>query len=259
MTDRRAFARYVGIDYSGAETATASLPGLRIYLAGRSAAAVEVLPARGRRKHWSRRWVAEWLLERLREAAPTLVGIDHAFSFPLPYFEAHGIARDWTVFLEDFRRHWPTDEDGARVSEVRRAAGAARSGDSRWRRLADRRARAKSPFQFGVQGSVAHSTHAGLPWLLYLRRQVGERVHVWPFDGWRIPAGRSAVVEVYPSLWRGAFPRKDRSPDQHDAFSAAEWMRRADRDARLAGYFQPSLTPEERAQAEVEGWILGVG
>lgn len=28
-----AFARYIGIDYSGAQTPTASLPGLRVYLA----------------------------------------------------------------------------------------------------------------------------------------------------------------------------------------------------------------------------------
>jgi hypothetical protein len=34
-----AFERYIGIDYSGAETPTASLRGLRIYAASRGAAA----------------------------------------------------------------------------------------------------------------------------------------------------------------------------------------------------------------------------
>jgi site-specific DNA recombinase len=29
---------------------------------------------------------------------------------------------------------------------------------------------------------------------------VGERVHFWPFDGWEIPAGRSAIAEVYPCV-----------------------------------------------------------
>ena len=29
-------------------------------------------------------------MERLAEDAPTLVGIDHGFSFPLRYFETHG-------------------------------------------------------------------------------------------------------------------------------------------------------------------------
>jgi hypothetical protein len=40
---------------------------------------------------------------------PTLVGIDHGFSFPLRYFEAHGLKPDWSAFLDDFQRHWPTD------------------------------------------------------------------------------------------------------------------------------------------------------
>jgi hypothetical protein len=39
-----AFTRYVGMDYSGAETPTASLKGLRVYQAEGDAAPVEVLP-----------------------------------------------------------------------------------------------------------------------------------------------------------------------------------------------------------------------
>jgi hypothetical protein len=31
--------------------------------------------------------LAEWLAERLSEDVPTIVGIDHGFSFPLRYFE----------------------------------------------------------------------------------------------------------------------------------------------------------------------------
>jgi hypothetical protein len=36
------FERYIGIDYSGAQTPTASLPGLRAYLAEGDALAVEI-------------------------------------------------------------------------------------------------------------------------------------------------------------------------------------------------------------------------
>ncbi|MBI2946010.1 MAG: hypothetical protein HYY23_00050 [Verrucomicrobia bacterium] len=50
---------------------------------------------------------------------------------------------------------------------------------------------AKSVFQFDVQGQVATSTHAGLPWLRFIRHRCRGRVHFWPFDGWEIPAGRS--------------------------------------------------------------------
>ncbi len=61
------FKRYIGIDYSGAQTPTASLKGLRVYLAEGDAAPVEVPPPPSPRKYWTRRGVAEWLVERLAE------------------------------------------------------------------------------------------------------------------------------------------------------------------------------------------------
>lgn len=92
-----------------------------------------------------------------------------------------------------------------------------------------------------------------------LRRQFGARVHFWPFDGWVIPPRRSAVAEVYPSLWRHAYAQEERTPDQHDAYTVATRLREADRDGRLAAALSPALTPLQRAVAQVEGWILGVG
>jgi hypothetical protein len=82
-----AFERYIGIDYSGAETPKSSLKGLRVYAADRLTAPREVVPQPSPRKYWTRRGVAEWLVERLSEGKPTLVGIDHGFSFPLQYFD----------------------------------------------------------------------------------------------------------------------------------------------------------------------------
>jgi hypothetical protein len=256
------FERFIGIDYSGAQTPTASLKGLRVYLANRALPPAEVLPPTSPRKYWTRRGIAEWLAARLTEDVPTLVGIDHGFSFPLRYFEAHHLPPDWPTFLEDFQRHWPTDEDNTYVDFVRdglRGSGADRAGNARWRRLTEERAgSAKSVFHFDVQGSVAKSTHAGIPWLRTLRRQLGERVHFWPFDGWQIPARRSTVAEVYPALWKHALAAEGRNADQHDAYSVAAWLRRADLDGQLAKFLSPSLTPQERTVAEVEGWILGV-
>ena len=50
--------------------------------------------------------------------------------------------------------------------------GAARMGNSRWRRLTEVRAgSAKSVFHFDVQGSVAKSTHARIPWLRFIRQR----------------------------------------------------------------------------------------
>jgi hypothetical protein len=258
-----AFARYIGIDYSGAETPTSSLKGLRVYLAIGADSPVEVLPPPSLKKYWTRRGIAEWLEKLLAEDTPTLVGIDHAFSFPLRYFEVHGLRPDWPAFLEDFQRHWPTDEDHVYVDFVRDGAagdGAARKGNSRWRRLTEERTRrAKSVFHFDVQGQVAKSTHAGLPWLLYLRRRIGAQTHFWPYDGWKIPLGKSALVEVYPALWSHEFPREDRNGDQHDAYSVTAWLSRADRDSRLIYALAPILTPPEKTVAQIEGWILGVG
>lgn len=255
------FERYVGIDYSGAKTPTASLKGLRVYMAKSGSTPVDVAPPPSPRRYWTRRGIAEWLVHLLREDVPTLVGIDHGFSFPLRYFDVHGLPRDWAAFLDDFRKHWPTDEDHMYVEFVRNGAhgnGRARTGDSRWRRVTEVRAGAKSVFHFGVPGSVGKSTHAGLPWLRYIRQQMPGRVHFWPFDGWIVPAGSSAVVEVYPALWSPALTRKDLNGDQRDAFSAAEWMQRADRDGSLVKFFDPPIEPPERAIAEFEGWILGV-
>ena len=255
------FDRYVGIDYSGAQTPTASLKGLRVYAADRSCSPTEVPPPPSPRKYWTRRGVAEWLVQELRKPPRVIVGIDHGFSFPLRYFEAHGLPPDWPAFLDDFQKHWPTDSD-IYVDFVRdglHGAGHLRRGESRWRRVTEIRAgAAKSVFHFDCQGQVAKSTHAGLPWLRYLRRELGERVHFWPFDGWEIPAGRSAIVEVYPSLWRRRYPQEDRNGDQHDAYSVAAWLSHADTDGSLSLFLHPSFTPYEQMVASVEGWILGV-
>jgi len=257
-----AFKRYVGIDYSGAETPTTSLKGLRVYEADLLTPSREVGPPPSPRKYWTRRGIAEWLVARLSGGPPTLVGIDHGFSFPLQYFEQYGLPLDWHRFLDDFQSHWPTDEDHTYVDFVREGScgnAAARSGNPRWRRITEVRARAaKSVFHFDVQGSVAKSTHAGLPWLRYLQRHLGNGVYFWPFDGWGVPPNRSVVVEVYPSLWNRTFPRAERTPDQHDAFATAEWLRRADANSTLTRFFCPELEPHEHKAAEIEGWILGV-
>ena len=137
--------------------------------------------------------------------------------------------------------------------------GAKRQGDPSWLRLTELwTPAAKSVFQFDVQGQVANSTHAGLPWLRYIRAHCREQVHFWPFDDWEIPAGRSVLAEVYPSLWMRRFPREDRNGDQHAAYAAAAWLQRADVTGSLEQHFHPPLNPQERALAEVEGWILGV-
>ncbi len=256
-----AFQRYIGVDYSGAETAESSLKGLRVYQAAPGAPAVEVAPPPSPRKYWTRRGLAQWLADTLAEDIPTLVGIDHGFSFPLRYFEVHHLLPDWPAFLDDFQAHWPTDEPHTYVDFVRDGVcgrGAERTGSSRWRRICEQRCRAKSVFHFDVQGSVAKSTHAGIPWLRLLRGRLGPKLRFWPFDGWELRPGCSVVAEVYPSLWRQAYPLEGATGDQRDAYVVASWLRDADADGRLALALAPQLTDFERAVAGVEGWILGL-
>jgi len=255
------FVRHIGIDYSGAGAPTASLRALQVFAATPDSAPREVPPPAGR-PNWSRRAIAEWLAEILSEARPTLVGIDHGFSFPLAYFQRHGLPPDWANFLDDFHAHWPTDCDAVTVADVREGRhgnGPSRGGESTWLRLTERwTASAKSVFQFDVQGQVATSTHAGLPWLRFLRAHCGEKVHFWPFDGWNVPDGRSVLAEVYPSLWMRRFDREGRDPDRHAAFATAAWLRRADLDGTLSRFLSPAIDARERSLASMEGWILGV-
>jgi hypothetical protein len=49
------FNHYIGVDYSGAETAASSLKALRVYAATPLAEPEEVLPPPSPRKYWSRR------------------------------------------------------------------------------------------------------------------------------------------------------------------------------------------------------------
>ncbi len=147
----------------------------------------------------------------------------------------------------------------SRTRGQRTANGAARMGSARWRRLTEERAGGtKSVFHFDVQGQVAKSTHAGIPWLRFIRRELGDQVHFWPFDGWNVPAGCSVIAEVYPALWSRRFAREGRTGDQHDAYSIAAWLSSADRGGSLAVFLNPSLTKPERTTAQLEGWILGV-
>src|SRR5208283_53721 len=104
-------------------------------------------------------------VERLSEKQLTLVGIDHGFSFPLRYFDKYHLPHDWPAFLDDFQRHWPTDDQYTYVDFVRdglRGNGLARSGNPRWRRITEERAGAKSVFHFGGKVHPCRSALATL-------------------------------------------------------------------------------------------------
>ena len=248
------FDRYVGIDYSGAGKPTRANSGLQVYLArdGNS-------PARQQRPNsgfnWSRQSLAAWLLEILEEPTQSIIGIDHAFSFPIDFLHEHRIS-NWDEFLSEFCRHWPTDKE--EVMMVRH--GNSFSGKPDSFRLTDgKAASAKSVFRFGVNGEVATSTHAGIPWLKQLRSKLGDRVHFWPFDGFEPVPGKSVVAEVYPRLFREDYHRPCQLSDhEYDAWMTCCWLQDKDRSDQLDGYLAPLLSPAESATVQVEGWMLGL-
>lgn len=246
------FNSYIGIDYSGAASPDDPLANLQVYLADHTSSAFQVRPQTGR--NWSRKTLAHWICEYIATHSRTLIGIDHGFSFPESYLQRYKL-KNWDEFLHDFSRHWKTDL--ATVESLRQDN--ARTGSKTDYRLTEKwTSSAKSVFLFDVNGSVAKSTHAGLPWLLFLRKKLSDQIHFWPFDGFDVSAEKSVIVEVYPSIFRNRFERDFRTVDQQDAFSIATWFRDMDQNNFLNHYFHPPLTEKEKNTARLEGWILGV-
>jgi hypothetical protein len=252
------FSRYIGIDYSGAQAPVSRLRSLQVYLADGASDAAAVPPLDKGARNWCRKEVAVFVREQLIRAEPCIIGIDHGFSFPAAYFERHQID-SWNAFLEHFCEYWPTDRDHMYVDFVREQDPPGGTSDEM--RLSEMwTASAKSVFQFDMQGSVAKSTHAGIPWLKWLRDDGGvkSKTCFWPFDGFSFESGRSVVAEIYPSLFRRRYPRRERSSDEQDAYAVAAWLKDMDGRGALAEYFNPPLTLPERRRAKLEGWILGV-
>ncbi len=254
------FDLHIGIDYSGAETTKARLKGLQVYTAedGLPRRVAPPSTAAGTPRYWCRTEVAEWLIDQARSGGRFIAGIDHAFSFPRQYFDRYPAGK-WQEFLDDFAEHWPTHEPGISVGSVL-AKGPGRTGEKGWFRLTERwTTAAKSVFDFSpVPGIVAKSTHAGIPWLRHIRREAGDLVHFWPFDGWAILESKSVIAEVYPSLFRRRFDVEAPSGHELDACLVTLWLQRASANGFLERYLDPPLTEEEREAAALEGWILGV-
>ena len=291
------FRRYIGIDYSGKCTPCERFRALAVCSIDEEGNCVFPPPLKleaknpSAIKNWNRFELAHWIIQELvpknqDEYVPTLVGIDHGFSFPRKYFRKYGLPEAqecepsgaaWSCFLADFRNKWPTHGQAVKPlmtdNNSRNAKDNCRTVDEQlndhrwggrgWKRLTDRHASgASSVFDFWAGArNVATQTHAGLPWLLKIREELaGANVHFWPFDGWRVPTGHSVIVEVYPSLWNSRFPCETAEMDSHrrDAYSVARWMWEHDRHDLLRQYFEFFMPKGDKSRAQTEGWIFGL-
>jgi hypothetical protein len=254
------FDTHIGIDYSGAETPVSRLAGLQVYASTGNQPPEQIcspLFKENRPCNWTRQEIAQWLTDTAKGGHRFIAGIDHAFSFPRSYFHRYRL-KTWDAFLVDFCKPWPTHEPHVFIDRIR-DEGPKRTGSNDEFRLTERwTSSAKSVFQFDVRGQVAKSTHAGIPWLHYIRQQAKGLVHVWPFDGWAMPKDKCVIVEVYPSIFSNRYPPEDRRADQHDAYVVARWLSDMDRRDSLDRCFHPALTEDEQQVADLEGWILGI-
>jgi len=253
------FKLYIGIDYSGASTTVSRQRGLRVFKATHRDKPAKVTSPSGENRNWNRKEIAHWCLEQLKNDGPVIIGIDHGFSFPMSYMERYHII-NWDQFLDDFQRHWPTDQKNSSVESIRQ--GNPRTGKHTEFRLTENwTASAQSVFKLDGAGTVGKSTHCGIPWLRFIRRNAdpSSRPHFWPFDGFEIPPDKSVLVEIFPSIFRKRYSKHENyTADDHDAMCVAQWLMDMDGRGFLSTFFNPPLISKEREIARLEGWILGI-
>lgn len=252
------FKNHIGIDYSGAatpKTRSATIQTYQSQLSDLPHCVASPASTDNRKRNWNRIELFDWMVSQFEQPSPIIVGIDHGLSFPLAYFNRYQLD-SWDDFLKDFATHWPTDHSEATVEQFRTTT--TRVGTNDELRITEQwTSSAKSVFQFDVQGSVAKSTHAGLPFAYSLRNLV-PKIHFWPYDGWEIPPGTSVLAEIYPSIFRNRFPRASRTVDQQDAYSVCRWLFEMDQSEQLPTFFKPPIDSSTKQIAAKEGWILGV-
>lgn len=252
------FDRYIGVDYSGAGDPRTVNRNLAVAWA-KADREVELLP-----RKWTRENLYLYLVEALRSDQQLLViGLDHGLSYPSERLQELNL-HSWDEFLTWFGRNWKTARHSVEYGKRQQQP----PYSSTLKRLVEREftPAAKSVVDLdrreSLQGAVSYSTHAGLAWIVRLRRLQRAnviRVHFWPFDGVVIPENHHVIVEAYPSLYRRRVT-VDASWNEHerDAGAIAAWIRDRDRDGVLGRYLSlPTLTSEELQLSRLEGWIVG--
>ncbi|MBI1774994.1 MAG: hypothetical protein HYR63_06575 [Proteobacteria bacterium] len=288
------FAAFIGIDWSGAETAN----GIAVARCRPGRSAPKLVRPAGTRRRWRRLDVLSWLTRLAMESEGLLlVGFDFAFSvgshpdlgfivgdgasafdlwqrvedlgsdgddYYAGSFVAHPDYRDWFR-----RRNQPVSRlYRANQRTTERACSAARLGDP------------QSPFNLIGAKQVGMGALAGMRVLYALRQALAGEVAIWPFDDdWR--ESRLVCVEIYPRLFIRRTGGGNRKLESWEALNAC--LVQLDSKPVLAGLETPSdhdtdalisaaglrclagsrtvWSPaglDTRARRQ-EGWIFGVG
>jgi hypothetical protein len=217
------FRRFVGIDWSGA--AGEAQHGIQVAEIEMGWAAPRLIRPRSGGP-WSRRAVMELILAAGK--APTLFGIDFAFS--IPWDETDDLFR--LTGLKDARGLWELVDDRCRDAPHLYAGPIWSAADSPFRpyifhhgsqhrgarysrtrkRQVDLLAGDAISIYHMVGPQVGAGSFAGMRMLHGLAQAAGSGVAIWPFQP--IDRAAHAVVEIYPSLfYRQAGMRRPRKAD----------------------------------------------
>lgn len=246
------FQRFIGIDYSGADSPLTARPNMAVFEASRGSRSAAPVPG-----YWSRKSVFDYLVSLL-DGEPALIGVDHGFSWPVEALDHLGLT-SWPELLQHVETQYGCLREQRIKGQVDVRGEPFTKFDTHLRLTEKRTPDAKPVFAFQPHG-VSWSTLAGLPWLSILRRDYGNRIHFWPFDGWTPEAGKHCIVEIYPRLFQRLYAEQcgHMTKDERDAFCAAEWLRDMRQHGLLDRYFDPPRTKQEDEVCRREGWILGV-
>ena len=273
------FASFVAIDWSGAE---GSYRGISIARCGPGTAAPRLVAPEGAR--WTRSAVADWLDRELRGGRRLLIGLDFAFAMPLASVRHHG---DVFSLWERIEAAGAADADFGCASVLAHPQFAPlywskgrqpRAWQEHRRRaeldcVAATGTRPESIFKLIGAKQVGKASLTGMRVLRHVRSRNRARVAVWPFEP---VAGKSALVEIYPTLFRKAAAHGlaklrtradlnaalrrlgsrgvrdgDLSDHDTDALISAAGLR-----SYAANGWAALPAPDERVRRE--GWIFGV-
>lgn len=211
----RRFAQFACLDWSG--EAVARPKGIAMAISGTAGAAPELQCRAG---GWSRQAVLDWLIDRAREQADLLIGVD--FSAALPFLDRGAYFPGWPDSPPDARALWAqvdalctADPHLAATSLTAHAETARHFRQSRERETitgdlfgdglgrlrqveqicrADGHGNAISCFNLIGAAQVGKSSLTGMR----LLHRLGGAIPVWPFDP--IPAKGPMIVEIYTSI-----------------------------------------------------------
>lgn len=225
----------------------------------------------------------------------TLIGVDFSLGFPRGTAEALGVVgRPWRAMWELLGSEISDDDrnrnnrfavaSGLNAEVVGGPAGPfwgcppaqrtdhltstkpARSSvwPPEWRhveaRLRDEGLRPFSAWQLLGAGAVGSQSLVGIAALERLRRNLGERLCVWPFDtGLTAPTDTAVVVaEVWPSRWPvTVLPGIVKDAAQVQA--TAQRLVDMDAEGTLGALFVPEVETSQLDNVlDEEGWVLGV-